>query len=305
MRLVSFRPTRAEPIRVGVIVANQELVDLKLAARSKRIALPFNADDMLSVIAAGREGLRAVRKVAGLAGATHSLSKVRLSAPIPRPTKNILCVGWNYLEHFKEGEAIRPTITQIPDFPVFFTKNVTTVCGPYDPIPFDERVTDKLDWEVELGVIIGRGGKNIAEKDAMKHVYGYTVINDVSGRDIQRRHGNQWFKGKSLDGSCPMGPWIASADEVSPEDLRVITRVNGVAKQDSNTRYMYFKIPRLIAELSVGMTLEAGDIISTGTPEGVGHARNPPEFMRPGDVMETEIVGLGLLRNTITAVKRR
>lgn len=305
MRLVSFRPARGEPVRVGVVVDGASVIDLKPAARAARVALPFDPASMLSLIESGNTGLAAIKTVLARAKPGLALGKVRLCAPIPRPTKNVLCVGWNYLEHFKEGEAIRPTITQIPDYPVFFSKNVTTVCGPYDPIPFDAKVTEKLDWEVELGVIIGRGGKNIAEKDAMKHVFGYTVINDVSGRDIQRRHGNQWFKGKSLDGSCPMGPWIATADEVECDNLRVITRVNGIAKQDSTTSYMYFKIPRLIAELSLGMTLEPGDIISTGTPEGVGHARTPPEFMRPGDIMETEIVGLGLLRNKITATRSR
>jgi 2-keto-4-pentenoate hydratase/2-oxohepta-3-ene-1,7-dioic acid hydratase in catechol pathway len=153
---------------------------------------------------------------------------------------------------------------------------------------------------VELGIVIGKGGINIQEADAWKHVFGYTVINDVSAREVQRQHGQQWFKGKSLDGTCPMGPWIATADEVrEPHGLRLTSRVNGATKQDSNTSYMYFKIPRIIAELSAGLTLEPGDIISTGTPAGVGHARTPPEFMKAGDVLETEIVGLGLLRNRI------
>jgi 2-keto-4-pentenoate hydratase/2-oxohepta-3-ene-1,7-dioic acid hydratase in catechol pathway len=134
----------------------------------------------------------------------------------------------------------------------------------------------------------------------MRHVFGYTVINDVSAREVQRQHGQQWFKGKTLDGTCPMGPWIATADEVAdPADLHIVCRLNGVIKQDSNTRHMYFKIPRLIQELSAGLTLEPGDILSTGTPAGVGHARTPPEFMKAGDVLETEIAGLGMLRNKI------
>jgi 2-keto-4-pentenoate hydratase/2-oxohepta-3-ene-1,7-dioic acid hydratase in catechol pathway len=151
-----------------------------------------------------------------------------------------------------------------------------------------------------VDTLIGRGGINIGEADAMKHVFGYTVVNDVSAREVQRRHGQQWFKGKSLDGHCPMGPWIVTADRVKDWwDLRVVTRVNGVIKQDSNTRHMYFKLPRIIAELSAGLTLEPGDIISTGTPAGVGHARTPPEFLHAGDLLETEIVGIGLLRNRI------
>jgi 2-keto-4-pentenoate hydratase/2-oxohepta-3-ene-1,7-dioic acid hydratase in catechol pathway len=148
-------------------------------------------------------------------------------------------------------------------------------------------------------VVIGPGGKNIKAEDAMKHVWGYTVINDVSWRDLQRRHGGQWHKGKSLDGTCPMGPVLVTADSLDHTNLRVSCRVNGVTKQESNTKFLYFKLPRLINDLSMGMTLEAGDIISTGTPEGVGFARNPPEFLKPGDLLETEIEGIGTLRNPI------
>jgi 2-keto-4-pentenoate hydratase/2-oxohepta-3-ene-1,7-dioic acid hydratase in catechol pathway len=174
------------------------------------------------------------------------------------------------------------------------------VTGPYDTIPFDSEINKTFDWEAELGVIIGRGGKNIPEENAYKHVFGYTVINDVSVRYMQRQHGGQWFKGKSVDGTCPMGPWIVTADEVpEPHKLRIASRVNGVTKQDSNTSYMYFKIPRILAELSYGLTLESGDVISTGTPAGVGHARTPPEFMTAGDVLETEVAGVGQLRNKI------
>jgi len=136
----------------------------------------------------------------------------------------------------------------------------------------------------------------------MRHVFGYTVANDVSAREVQRQHGQQWFKGKSLDGHCPMGPWLATADEIAdPNNLPITCRVNGVAKQDSNTSYMYFKLPRIIAELSAGLTLEPGDVILSGTPAGVGQARNPTEFMKAGDVLETEIKGLGLMRNRIGA----
>ena len=199
----------------------------------------------------------------------------------------MFCVGWNYLENCEEGAKARPHVQEMPLHPAFFTKESTTVNGPYDPVPAHAGVTEKLDWEVELAVIIGKGGINISEADAMKHIFGYTVANDVSAREIQRQHGQQWFKGKSLDGHCPMGPWIATADEVKePQNLRITCRVNGVTKQDSNTSYMYFKIPRIIAELSAGLTLEPGDIILSGTPGR--HARTPPEFMRAGDVLETE-----------------
>jgi len=288
-------------MHIGVMRGDDDqLVDLGAAARQLGKKLPFDPGDMLSLIAVGESALALVEELA--VGAKHELplDKVTLHAPIPRPRKNVFCVGWNYLEHFEEGAKARPHVQEMPAHPAFFTKAPTTVNGPYDPIPLHAGVTEKLDWEAELGVIIGKGGTNISEADAMKHIFGYTVVNDVSAREVQRQHGQQWFKGKSLDGHCPMGPWIATADEVrEPQNLRITCRVNGVTKQDSNTSYMYFKIPRLIAELSAGLTLEPGDIILTGTPAGVGHARTPPEFMKAGDVLETEIVGLGLLRNRL------
>ncbi len=301
MRLLTFTHESERSPRVGLLERDDAVVDLRKAAEAAGLALPFDPGDMVSLVAAGREALDAVRRVAAAAAgrATVPLDRVRLLAPIPRPRKNVFCLGWNYAEHFAEGERIRQSGQTLPEHPVFFTKAVTAVTGPYDPIPFDPRVSEKVDWEVELVVVIGPGGKNIPEARAFEHVFGYTVMNDISARDLQRRHGGQWFKGKSLDGACPMGPWIVTADEVDPNNLRVVTRVNGVTKQDSNTRHFYFKIPRILAELSLGMTLEAGDLVSTGTPEGVGFARTPPEFHRPGDLLETEIEGIGRLRNPI------
>jgi 2-keto-4-pentenoate hydratase/2-oxohepta-3-ene-1,7-dioic acid hydratase in catechol pathway len=287
MRLLTYvaKKKGAAP-RVGVMLGPEHVMEVKVP-------------DMISLIASGRAGLSKIRKSLKK-GKGIALSSIHVLAPIPRPRKNVFCVGWNYVEHFEEGAKARTNVTEMPAHPTFFTKSPTTVNGPYDRIPLHAGVTDKIDWEVELGVIVGRGGINIKEADAMKHVFGYTVINDVSAREVQRRHGQQWFKGKSLDGHCPMGPWIVTADEVKDwGDLRVTTRVNGVVKQDSSTRHMYFKIPRIIAELSAGMTLEPGDIISTGTPAGVGHARTPPEFLKAGDVLETEIAGIGRLKNVI------
>ena len=304
MRLLTFKPKRGGVARLGRLLASGAVMDIGAAATRARQRLPFDAGDMLSLIESGRGGLAALRRVAKAAsGKGGTYSSLHVLAPIPRPRKNVFCVGWNYLEHFEEGAKARPQVQEMPQHPTFFSKVPTTVTGPYDPVPLHAGVTAKLDWEVELGVIIGRGGRNITEADAMKHVFGYTVVNDVSAREIQRQHGQQWFKGKSLDGSCPMGPWIVTADEIpDPQALRVSCRVNGVTKQDSNTRHMYFRIPRIIAELSAGLTLEPGDIISTGTPAGVGHARTPPEFMAVGDILETEAEGIGLLRNKI--VKR-
>ena len=306
MRLLTFKPKRGGAARIGVLLESGGVMDVGAAAARARQCLPFDAGDMLSLIASGRSGLAALRRLAkAYRGKGVALAALRLLAPIPRPRKNVFCVGWNYLEHFEEGAKARPQQQEMPQHPTFFSKVPTTVVGPADPVPLHAGVTEKLDWEVELGVIIGRGGRNIAERDSMKHVFGYTVVNDVSAREVQRRHGQQWFKGKSLDGSCPMGPWIVTADEVpDPHALRVACRVNGVTKQDASTRQMYFRIPRIIAELSAGLTLEPGDIISTGTPAGVGHARTPPEFMAPGDVLETEVEGIGRIRNRIVKAGR-
>jgi 2-keto-4-pentenoate hydratase/2-oxohepta-3-ene-1,7-dioic acid hydratase in catechol pathway len=288
MRLLTYQAKKMGSIpRLGVMSGPEQLVDLKFK-------------DMISLIEGGRRSLSSIRKVLKGRSKPIPLSSVRVLAPIPRPRKNVFCVGWNYLEHFEEGAKARAPGTELPAHPTFFTKQPLAVNGPYDRIPLHAGVTEKVDWEAELGVVIGKRGINIREADAMKHVFGYTVINDVSAREVQRKHGQQWFKGKSLDGHCPMGPWIVTADQVKDWwDLRVLTRVNGVVKQDSNTRYMYFKIPRIIAELSAGLTLDPGDIISTGTPAGVGHARTPPEFLKAGDLLETEIVGIGLLKNPV------
>jgi 2-keto-4-pentenoate hydratase/2-oxohepta-3-ene-1,7-dioic acid hydratase in catechol pathway len=275
-----------------------DIVDIESAARVAGVKLVFDPTDMVSLIESGASGINQVKRLLDQyrAGPGKSM-RVETHAPIPRPRKNVLCVGWNYLEHFEEGERIRQSGQELPKKPVFFTKAPTAVNGPLGDIPCDPALSDKFDWEVELGVVIGKAGKNITEENALDHVFGYTVVNDVSVRDVQRAHGGQWFKGKSFDGTCPMGPYIATKDEIDHDNLQLTCHVNGVVKQNSNTRYMYFKIPRLIAELSRGMTLEAGDIISTGTPEGVGFARTPPEYLKPGDILETEIAGLGYMRN--------
>lgn len=295
MRLVTFSPEAGGALRLGMLRDGDEVIDLMHVGGNP----PFDPTDMVSLIAGGDKALSWLRDVASRSKDTVALGEVRLHAPIPRPRKNVFCVGWNYLDHFEEGAKARTQKVDLPAHPAFFSKAATSVTGPYDAIPFDPTVSTQIDWEVELGLIIGPGGINISEAEAMNHVFGFTVINDISARDIQRRH-NQWFKGKSLDGSCPMGPWIMSADAVKdPNNLRLRTRVNGTVKQESSTSYLYFKLPRIIAELSAGLTLEPGDVIATGTPSGVGYARTPPEFLKPGDALETEVEGIGLLRNRI------
>ncbi|HXS52917.1 MAG TPA: fumarylacetoacetate hydrolase family protein [Usitatibacter sp.] len=295
MKLCTFSPLPSGEPRPGLVLEGKRIVDIPAA-----LGADADTTTMLGIIRAGATLLARLRDLEKKPPtATIALADVKLHAPIPRPAKNVFCVGWNYLEHFEEGAKKLQDNRELPKWPVFFSKATTAVTGPFDTIPFDAKISTSLDWEVELGMIIGTPGKDITEPDAMRHVFGYTVVNDVSWRDLQRRHGGQWHKGKSLDGTCPMGPWIVTADSIDPNNLRVSCRVNGVMKQDSNTRFLYFKLPRLIVDLSMGMTLEAGDVISTGTPEGVGFARNPPEFMKPGDLMETEIEGIGTLRNPI------
>ncbi|MBL1128505.1 MAG: FAA hydrolase family protein [Chloroflexi bacterium] len=254
---------------------------------------------MQALIELGAEGLAAAQKTITAAGQTIPLTAVHLLAPIPIPRRNVICLGLNYSEHVKESYGARGQEAKLPETPVVFTKATTAVNGPTDPIPYNPAVTTQLDWEVELAVIVGRAGKNIPAAAAMSHIYGYTVLNDISARDLQMA-GKQYFKGKSLDGACPMGPWIVTADELpDPHNLRLICRLNGVIKQDGRTDIMIFNIPATIAYLSLGMTLLPGDIIATGTPDGVGFARTPPEFLQPGDVLESEIEGIGVMRNPV------
>ena len=304
MKLLCFVPSPEKGIRVGALTPDGRVVDLGAEARRRSLPLSFDPADMLSLIAAGGQALaEAGSLVDGSASGGPRVEEVHLIAPIPVPRRNVVCVGWNYAEHFEEGKSLRDPGQTLPEHPVFFTKGTNAVNGPYDPIPYDPRVSTAIDWEVELAVIVGRRGKNLSEEEAMDHVFGFCVLNDTTARDIQqKKHGGQWWKGKSLDGHAPMGPWIVTADGFDWSSRRLVSRVNGVVKQDGNTSRMYFKVPRLLAELSLGLTLEPGDILATGTPPGIGHARKPPEYLRPGDVLESEIDGIGLLRNPIQAV---
>ncbi|HEU5348934.1 MAG TPA: fumarylacetoacetate hydrolase family protein [Ktedonobacterales bacterium] len=303
MRVATFRS--GGNLRLGV-VRGEQMVDVAQAADMLgRGDLAGAASGMLSLIAGGEQALQAVAQVAEHApeDALLPLETVELAAPIPHPRKNVLCVGRNYAEHAAESFRARGQEVKLPEFPNIFTKATTTVNGPNSDIPFDATLSERIDWEVELGVIVGPGGRHIAREDGMRHVWGYTVINDVSARDIQNRPGVQWFLGKSLDGSCPMGPWIVTADELTdPTNLRLRLLVNGVVKQDDTTAHLLFDIPALLEYISRSMTLEPGDILATGTPAGVGFARTPPEFLQPGDVMESVIEGIGTMRNRVVAV---
>lgn len=307
MRLVTY--LRNEMPRPGVVV-NDTIVDLG-----------DHFTGLQSIIKQGGAApaplLARIRDIVEGAVAPQTvlpLQKAHLLAPIPAPRRNIFCVGWNYLAHFEEGRAQQGlqqrggeqrdgvADPELPAHPTFFTKTTTAANGPYDPIPLHPSWTRRLDYEAELAVVIGRAGRDITETDAMDYVFGYMVANDVSARELQRRHGGQWLKGKSLDGSCPMGPWLVTADAVAdPHALQVRCWVNGELRQQANTVQMIFSIARIIAELSHGMTLLPGDVILTGTPEGVGFARTPPTYLQPGDEVVVDISGIGQLRNRVTA----
>ncbi len=223
----------------------------------------------------------------------HPLSSVRLRAPMARPPK-FICVGLNYLDHAKESNL------EIPSVPTIFNKFTTCVIGPGDHIVLP-KVSNSPDYEAELAVVIGRGGRHIPEERWQEHVFGYTIVNDVSARDYQRAT-TQWLMGKTFDTFGPMGPWIVTADAVAdPHNLDVRMTINGEVLQNSNTRELIFKIPRLISYLSSVFTLEPGDIISTGTPAGVGFARTPPRWLRPGDDVVVSVEGIGELRNPVVA----
>ncbi len=228
-----------------------------------------------------------------------ALDDVALDAPV-RPSRNVFCVGRNYLEHAKEGARAAGRELKLPSVPTFFTKATTAIAAPDATLHLDATVSREYDFEAELAVVIGVQCKDVAEHDAPHVVFGYTALNDVTARDLQRQHG-QWFKGKSLDSTCPIGPWIVTPEELGdPHSIELRLRRNGTEKQHSNTSKMIFSTFRLIAELSKGMTLLPGDVIATGTPEGVGFARTPAEFLGDGDVLEVEIERIGLLKNAVS-----
>lgn len=302
MRLATFRD--AAGTHIGV-VEGDTLLDVGRAALLAGEEPPDELRDMRALIAKGRAALQRVKAlVSGAPGHAHiALSDVELLAPIPRPTRNIFCLGRNYAEHAAESLRAIGQEVKLPDYPNVFTKATTAITGPFADIPHDAVVSDQLDWEVELAVVIGTSGRHIAKEDALSHVFGYTVLNDVSARDIQHLPGVQWFQGKSLDRSSPTGPWIVTADEIAdPQRLTLSLRVNGETKQRDTTANMLFDVATIISTLSRVLTLEPGDMIATGTPAGVGFGRMPKEFLRPGDVMESEIEEVGLMRNHVVDV---
>ncbi len=289
MQLVSFLSSERDTVG-GVLRADGSVVDLR------QLGYP----SVLSLVEAGAAEWARVASEAADALGSHHVGELQLAAPLTKPPRNIFCVGVNYRAHFDEGK--RPEGTTVPDAPVLFTKPWTSLIGHNGVVRIDRQATQRVDWEAEIAVVIGKGGRNIDPSDAMNHVFGYTLANDLSARDLQLATGQfgQWFKGKGLDDFCPMGPAIVTVDELGDyRDLRVVLRVNGVVKQDFLASDMINDIPHIIARCSLGMNLLPGDVIITGTAAGVGHWREPPEFLGNGDVVEIECAGLGLLRTQL------
>jgi len=300
MKFVTFE--RAGAHAVGLWLEGKGVLDLRLAAELAGESL--DVADMIGFIAAGPAALAVAKKLETNppADAVYPASEVKLLAPIPRPAKNVFCVGRNYMEHVHEGDRMFNRDPSIPTVPNFFSKAPTTVVGPDADVHYPVKVTQAFDYEIELGVIVGKGGVNISKEDALNHVFGYTIINDVTARDLQRTH-VQWFKGKTLDTTCPMGPWIVTADEIGdPGSLELTFLLNGEQRQHAFTSQMIFDVPSIFEYLSAGLTLEPGDVIASGTPSGVGFGMEPKGLMKGGDVMECRVSKIGVLKNTVVEV---
>ncbi|MEU5945819.1 fumarylacetoacetate hydrolase family protein [Micromonospora sp. NPDC047465] len=267
--------------------------------------LPAELGDLDEAIRGGADALEAVRAAARQVAAVP-LAEVRLDAPLRRFNRDILCTGWNYWDHFEESRGKREgqDPAERPKHPTFFTKGPDTVVGPYDDIAYDPQLSAKWDYEAEVALVIGADCRSVSEADALSYVAAFCVANDVSQRDLQRAHGGQWLKGKSIDATMPLGPWLTTVDEVpDPANLRIQCEVNGVLLQDASTGQMAFPFARIIAELSWGMTLRAGDVVLTGTPSGIGNARDPQVFLNDGDLVVTRVEALGELRNRVRLTK--
>jgi 2-keto-4-pentenoate hydratase/2-oxohepta-3-ene-1,7-dioic acid hydratase in catechol pathway len=302
MRLVTYRSHVEAAGRLGAIVDGL-IIDLERFGASVGVALPPTMLDFIDLGPVAVSGVTALLDVAAgkwAIGTAVPLANVKLLAPIPRPRKNIFGIGLNYIDHVAESAAALDTAPELPKKPVIFSKPPTSVCGPGDPILHDANITQQLDWEVELAAIIGTTAKRVTRENALAHVFGYTVLIDMSARD--NRRAGQWIYSKGQDSYAPMGPCIVTADEIpDPQTLDLWLNVNGVQKQRSNTSHMLFKVDELIADISQGITLEPGDIIATGTPEGVGAGRTPQEWLVPGDTIDCGVEKIGSLRNPVVA----
>tara|TARA_R110002020_G_scaffold26460_58_gene85674 strand:- start:5184 stop:6095 length:912 start_codon:yes stop_codon:yes gene_type:complete len=300
MKLVTYRKSVEDPARLGALVEGYVL-DVERLGYGVGIDLP---DRMLDLIAAGPAAWRVLGQLIEVGfddwavDAVIPFSNVTLLAPIPRPSKNVFGIGLNYVEHVEESARSLDTSIELPKEPVIFSKPPTAVIGPNEPIRHNAALTQQLDWEVELAAIIGTTARGVSKENALDHVFGYSVMVDVSARDCRRA--GQWIVSKGQDTFAPFGPCIVTADEIGdPQDLDLWLTINGEEKQRSNTKHMLFKVDHLISDISTSMTLEPGDIIATGTPSGVGAGRDPQEFMWPGDVLECGVEKIGMLRHPI------
>ena len=301
MKLLTYQTD--EDFAVGVLVGDRVL-DLGRAAQEAGKDLP---DDMRGIIEEADTALPDIKAIIaaseGKSDLFIPLEDIQFAPPILDMYKNIFCVGRNYKAHIEEMAAAMDREVSYPKVSEFFTKPPTTIVAHEDDVERHAKYTDKMDYEVELAVIIGTGGRNISKEDALDHVFGYTVVNDVTARDAQRAHG-QFFKGKSFDTYCPIGPYIVTKDEFGdPSNHKLSLKVNGQIRQDSNTSDLVHDVPSIIRDLTGALTIEPGDIIATGTPSGVAGGMNPPGWLQVGDVMEAEVEGIGILRNTVVQGK--
>lgn len=272
---------------------------IDLADAAQRLGEGPTPKDMLQLIELGDAAAELARRIADRSGelpdSAFFTPNGNAIAPIPRPRKNVFAVGLNYVRHTREFTGS----DRLPENPIIFTKAASSVVGPGATVRLRPDLSEQIDYEGELGVVIGKRGADIPAERAFEHIFGYTIVNDVTARDLQKRT-SQWFLGKSLDTFCPMGPYLVHKSTLGwPLKVAISTKVNGELRQQSNTELLYFDIPKLIATVSAGITLEPGDIIATGTPEGVGMGFQPPKFLRSGDVVEIEIEGIGVLRNPV------
>jgi 2-keto-4-pentenoate hydratase/2-oxohepta-3-ene-1,7-dioic acid hydratase in catechol pathway len=310
VKLITFNCANNISNRVGMLVGEKKVLDLTKAGKY-HASLAMQGKSMLGLIENnGAETVSILKGILDKGVADEDLvdfSKINLKAPLPRPKRNVICVGKNYLDHVAEVAAVHnksggapSTPTELPKYAQFFTKAPQTVIPSGGNVEAHPAVTRVLDYEVELAVIIGKTGRDISKENALAHVFGYTVANDITARDVQKKH-NQWFKGKSLDSTCPLGPCIVPASQIDASDLPIKMWINGEKRQDSRTSNMIFNVATIIEQLSAGFTLYPGDIILTGTPQGVGFAMQPPQVLKPGDLMEAEIEGIGRLVNRVIA----
>jgi 2-keto-4-pentenoate hydratase/2-oxohepta-3-ene-1,7-dioic acid hydratase in catechol pathway len=301
MKFISFR--YQDRIAAGLWMTDHVL-DLTAAAKAADEKIDLSS--MLAIIRGGEAALTACKRLEARSWenseALLSPSQVKKLAPIPQPLRNVFCVGRNYADHVKEGANAMKSDVKLPVAPQFFTKATHTVIGPGAEVRLDTKLTQRLDYEVELAVVIGRSGRDIPNASAFEYVFGYTIANDVTARDLQRRH-EQWFKGKSLDTTLPLGPVIVTRDAIGdPKTLELSMAINGQERQRARVDQMIFDIPTIIEQLSAGMTLEPGDIIATGTPSGVGFAMVPPQYLHDGDEMLASIERIGELRNRVVEI---